>query len=87
MSHLDISEVEVLSWIRGHHAYKDYWEIKIWEVLKLQREPTNQQDRGAIAIIKDGHVVGHIPKGIASTKLGVGIIRHFLTKPGRKGEV
>ena len=87
MSHLDISEVGVLSWIRGHHAYKDYWEIKIWEVLKLQREPTNQQDRGAIAIIKDGHVVGHTPKGIVSTKLGVGIIRHLLTKPGRKGEV
>ena len=85
MLHLDISEVEVLSWIRGHHTYKDYWEIEIGEVLKLQREPTNQQDRGAIAIIKDGHVVGHIPKGIASTKLG--IIRHFLTKPGSNGEV
>lgn len=87
MSHLDISEVEVLSWIRGYHAYEDYWEIEIGEVLKLQHEPTNQQDRGTIAIIKDRHVVGHIPKGIASTKLGVGIIRHFLANPGSKGEV
>lgn len=56
-------------------------------VLKLQHEPTNQQDKSAFAIIKDGHVMGHIPKEIASTKLRVGIIRHFLTKPGSKGEV
>ena len=29
----------------------------------------------------------HMPKEIGSTKLGVGIIQHFLTKPGSKGEV
>ena len=29
MSDLSFSEIEVPSWIRGYHAYKDYWQIKI----------------------------------------------------------
>ena len=81
------SNVEVASWIRGYHAYKDCWEVEIGQVLTLQQEPTNPQDKNAIAIIKDSNVVGHMPKGLASTKTGVGIIRHFLSKAERKGEV
>ena len=72
------SNVEVASWIRGYHAYKDCWEVEIGQVLTLQQEPTNPQDKNAIAIIKDSNditnVVGHMPKGLASTKTGVGII-------------
>ena len=60
--------------IRGYHAYKDCWEVEIGQVLTLQQEPTNPQDKNAIAIIKDSNVVGHMPKGLASTKTGVGII-------------
>ena len=81
------SNVEVASWIRGYHAHKDCWEVEIGQVLTLQQEPTNPQDKNAIAIIKDSNVVGHMPKGLASTKTGVGIIRHFLSKAESKGEV
>ena len=38
-------------------------------------------------MIKDGEVVGHIPKGLASTKQGTAIVKHFLTKTGCKAEV
>ena len=36
---------------------------------------------------KDGGVVGHIPKGLASTKQGTAIVKHFLAKTGCKAEV
>ena len=87
MSDLSFNEIEVPSWIRGYHAYKDYWQIKIGEVLDIRHEPQNEQDKNAIAVIKDGEVVGHIPKGLASTKQGAAIVKHFLTKAGSKAEV
>ena len=71
----------------GYHAYKDSWEITIGEVLDLQHEPKNQQDKNAVAVVKNGEVVGHVPRGLASTKKGTGIIRHFLTKKGCTAEV
>ena len=60
------------------------WQIKIREVLDIKREPQNEQDKNAIAVIKDGEVVSHIPKGLASTKQGTAIVKHFLTKAGLK---
>ena len=67
--------------------YKDNWEIEIWEALGLQHEPKNQHDKNSIAVIRDGHVVGHIPRALASTKQGTGIVQHFLTKTDSKAEV
>lgn len=46
----NLKELEVPSWIRGYHAYKDSWEIEIGEVLELQHEPKNLQDKNAIAV-------------------------------------
>ena len=87
MSDLSSVDIEIPSWIWGYHAYKDYWQIKIGEVLNLKHEPRNKQDKNAIAVVKDGIVVGHIPKGLASTKQGVGLIKHFLMKTGSEAEV
>ena len=87
ISDLNIGEVEVPSLVRGYHAYKDSWEITIGEVLDLHHEPKNQQDKNAVAVVKIGEVVGHVPRGLASTKQGTGIIRHFLTKKGCTAEV
>ena len=53
----------------------------------MQHEPKNQQDKNAVAVVKNGKVVGHVPRGLASTKQGTGIIRHFLTKKGCTAEV
>ena len=38
-------------------------------------------------MIKDNNVAGHVPWALASTKQETGIIRHFLTKKGSKGQV
>ena len=83
----NLKELEVPSWIRGYHAYKDSLEIEIGEVLELQHEPKNLQDKNAIAVIRDEEVVGHMPRALASSKQGTGIVRHFLTKPESKGTV
>ena len=37
--------------------------------------------------VKEGDVVGHNPRALASTKQGTGIVRHFLTKNGSKTDV
>ena len=56
MSDLSFNEIEVPSWTRGYHAYKDYWQIKIGEVLDIRHEPQNEQDKNAIAVMKDVEV-------------------------------
>ena len=87
MSDSSLNEIKVPSWIRGCHAYKDYQEIEIEEVLGLQHEPKNQHDKNAVVVIRDGHAVGHIPRALASTNQGTGIVQHFLTKTGSKADV
>ena len=72
---------------KGIPCLQDTWEIKIGEVLDLIHEPNNEHDKNAIAVIKDNDVAGHVPWTLASTKQGTGIIRHFLTKKGSKGQV
>jgi hypothetical protein len=57
--------LEISSFVRGIHAYKDRWEPRIGEVLSLQREPDNSEDQLAIAIMKSGSVVGHVPRNLA----------------------
>ena len=47
------SSVEIDSFVRGVHAYKDIWEPREGEVLV---------DKFAVAVMKSGAVVGHVPK-------------------------
>lgn len=61
--------------------------LKFGEVLDLMHEPNNEHDKNAIAMIKDNHVAGHVQRALTSTKQGTGIIRHFFTKKGSKGQV
>ena len=53
--------------MRGHHIYKKDWTPFQGEVLQLKREPDNCADKCAVAIIKDGIVVGHVPYNLAPT--------------------
>ena len=87
ISELNSKEVEVQSWVRGYHVYKDSWEIEIGEVLNLQHEPKNQQDKNVVAVVKNGKVVGRVPRALASTKQGTGKICHFLAKQGSTADV
>ena len=56
------SFIQIESFIRGYHAYKDIWNPFIGEKLPLNREPENTTDEYAIAVVKDSCVVGHVPR-------------------------
>lgn len=66
------SSVEISSYVRGIHAYKDIWEPREGEVLLLKRKPDNIEDKFAVAVIKSEQIVGHVPKALAP------VISHFL---------
>jgi len=58
--------IEVSTVVRGYHVYKDIWTAPLGEILYCLRETDNRHDRFAVAIIKDGEVVGHVRKEISS---------------------
>lgn len=76
VSSLNVTELQ--SYIRGQHVYKDVWTPVVGEVLLLQREPDNVRDNRAVAVLKEGQVVGHIPYNISA------IVSHFLSRDYNK---
>ena len=75
------SVTEIESFVRGYHEYKDIWQPRIGEVLVLKREPTNDKDRLAVSIERQGQVVGHVPCNLAP------LISYFLLREVNKGMV
>ena len=59
------AETEVPSCVRGYHVYKDRWAASVGELLTCSREPTNASDRYAVAVVKDGSTIGHLPRKIS----------------------
>ena len=45
--------------VKGYHAYVDIWAAVYGEELPCEREAGNQVDAFAVAVMKDGMVVGH----------------------------
>ena len=56
---------EMESCICGYHVYKNLWDASIGEDILCEREPLNDADRYAVAVLKDDTVVGHIPRKIS----------------------
>ena len=48
--------------VRGYHVYQTMWEAAICEELPCKAEGGNCSDRFAVAVVKDGIVVGHVPR-------------------------
>ena len=48
--------------IRGFHVYKDVWDAVVGEELECERERRNNYDRYAVAVKRNGDVVGHLPR-------------------------
>ncbi len=70
MTSQPIASTEVVSFsfesfIRGYHAYREQWEPWVGEVLRLERDPTNQEDINAVAIINASGIVAHVPFNLA----------------------
>ena len=51
--------------VRGHHIYKNVWTPVIGEHLSLQQEPDNSYDSFAVTVMKEGDVVGRVPRELS----------------------
>ena len=70
------SSYEFDSFIRGYHVYQHIWTPVEGETYSCTREPGNEQDCNAVAVMYEDRVVGHIPLAISKC------ISLFLTLPG-----
>lgn len=52
---------EKASVVRGHHIYKVIWTPTVGEILQLRAEDDNEHDEHAVAVLKAGSTVGHVP--------------------------
>ena len=52
--------------VRGYHEYKDIWEAPVGGILQWQREVGNVHDTCAVAVMKEGTIVGHCPQKISA---------------------
>ena len=58
------------SYVRGYHAYMNIWKPLLGECLKCVKEPTNEGDKHAVAVVRINSlgkevVVEHMPKFIS----------------------
>ena len=51
--------------VRGYHVYQTIWVAAVGEELACEREPTNKFDRYAVAVVKGGVIIGHLPRKIS----------------------
>ena len=56
----ELELLEIQSYIRGHHAYRDSWTPVLGETLS-KRETTNPKDKNAVAVHIEVTIVGHVP--------------------------
>ena len=57
------------------------------EILPLQPEPENAEDKNAVAVLKESRVIRHIPYHLVNTKDRTRITTHFISKPTNRGSV
>ena len=58
----ELASFQYQSFVRGHHVYLNSWTPVVGEQLVVRRELDNNHDQYAVAVIKDGEVVGHVPQ-------------------------
>ena len=49
----------------GYHVYKDIWEVAVGETGVCVLEPGNFHDRNAVAVEKDGRIIGYLPQKVS----------------------
>ena len=52
--------------VRGYHVYKEIWCAAVGEELSCMREVENYRDPFAVAVVRSGVIVGHVPRKISS---------------------
>lgn len=49
---MPMNTIKVNSFIRGYHEYPADWEPILGDIYKLMREPTNEKDVNAVAVVR-----------------------------------
>ena len=52
--------------VRGYHVYKEIWCAAVGEELSCIREVENYRDPFAVAVVRSGVIIGHVPRKISS---------------------
>ena len=59
------STLEIGSCVRGYHVYMATWTPVLGEEVSCIREMNNVKDRHSVAVVKNGSVVGRLPRKIS----------------------
>ena len=54
--------ITLITFIKGHHIYKNIWTPQLGELLEVSTEPDNPVDKFAVAVKKNQNIVGHLKK-------------------------
>ena len=72
------------SCVRGYHVYQKKWKATEGESLSCKREEGSREDPFAVAIVKSGEIVGHVPRSIScgrflilATRRVNGLLHHW----------
>ena len=49
----------------GHHVYKNIWEAAVGDTVVCVLEPGHFNNRNAVAVEKDGRIIGHLPQKVS----------------------
>ena len=75
-----ITSMDLETFIKGHHIYKNIWTPQLDELLEVSTEPDNPVDKFAVAVKKNQNIVGHLKKGktgrFAKTLLFFCVVTH-----------
>lgn len=64
---MEVEEFSFDSVVRGHHVYKAVWTPVMGELLPAEVDDGNPEDQYAVAVSKEGIVVGHVPRELSRT--------------------
>lgn len=53
------------SCVRGYHVYQEIWAATEGETLLCSRETRSREDPFAVAVMKSGEIVGHVPRSLS----------------------
>ena len=53
--------VEIDTYVKGYHVYKNIWKPTVNEELETETEPDNVMDKYTVCVKKNTSVVGHLP--------------------------
>ena len=60
-----ITTLDLETFIKGHHVYKNIWTPKQGKQLDVLMEPDNQMEKFAVCVKINEKIVGHLQKGIS----------------------